>query len=601
MSKLIGNNMADFDPQAYLAQKQALLQQAQAPAAFSPQAYLAKKQSAMAGPQELPGIPESLARGIEQGATFGFGDEINGALQAAKEKGLENSPEDIMDLYKKHRDESRAAMKLAETTNPIASGIGNIAGAALPAIASAGTSLAPEAGLAGAMKFGAATGALSGLGNSEATTLPGAASDVAVGGVLGGGLGAGLHGLAEGVLKPIGNTLADIGPLGTMGKAFSQGVSGRKLFGTSGAKAVNEEFGTTLGNASNTVQNALNESSASKAAALNGSPNQVDITDWVKGVIGGLKSTRANNPFSSDVQDLNKVQSLITDFVAGNPDLNIAGKGTMVDPRDLEMLKRKLGAMGTEGDSPLNTSVGKQFVNRLLSPMGDRTPNLTEQSFGLPDDFTSLKEVLNNHVGGLDEQNQRIHQLMTALDLMPNTNTVANAQNTTTAGLGASDKLNAFLGALPSDVSNQIGPQMADIGQAQNISNKIQTGGLSHSWLANSAAGGAYSGANAAGLAVGGIGRALGSGIGKGIAPGTYAATAAGTLRDMAPEALGSLAQNLKASGDDVGQKLGSVLEQASQRDQTGRNAILFTIEQNPLYRDAISKVTKQPGIAQQQ
>jgi hypothetical protein len=594
-----------FDPNTYLAEKTAALQKAaQAPSqGFDPDTYLAQKQAALAqaaNPQRMPaadlakpGMLESLGRGAEQGATMGFGDELNGALSAIAQKAGEHSDENLTDLYTKNRDESRAAMKAAENAHPFVYGAGNVAGGLGTALATAGGSLAEEGAL-GAIKAGGAIGAVSGLGNSEKTTLPGMASDALAGGAAGAVTGLIGQQLLSKIAAPVANAISDVGPIPSITGSFKQGVGGRKLFGASGAKAVNDEFGTTLDNATGTVQNALNTASANKQAALNGAESPVDITNWVGGVVNGLKNAKANNPFGSDHADLDKVLNVVGDFVNGNEDSGIAGKGLQVSARDLEMLKRKIGDMGTEGDSPLNTSVGKQFVNRIMNDIGDRDPNLIEQSFNLPDDFTPLKETLNNHIEGLDETNQRIHQLKTALDMMPNKSTVAGATNTTPSGFNASDKMQDFLGALPEDIRSQIAPQLNDIGKAASISGKLQTGGLAPGLLSQSASGEPYALANAAGLVAGKVGRVV-KGVVAAVKP-----TAASTLRDMAPEELGSLASKLKVSGSDVGTKLGSVLEQASQKDQSGRNALLFTIEQNPMYRDAISKVTGQPALPNQ-
>jgi len=605
--------MADFDPDTYLAIKQAALQQAaQAPAApsqgFDPDTYLAQKQAAIqqaANPQRMPanqlaqpGVLESLGRGAEQGATMGFGDEINGALSAIAQKAGEHSDENLTDLYTKNRDESRSAMKAAEKAHGFVYGAGNIAGGLGTALATGGTDLLGVGGIKGAMLAGGAIGAVNGVGNSEKNTLGGMANDALAGGATGAVTGL-ATGAALGGLKALGNAVGDVGPIPSITGAFKQGVAGRKLFGASGAKAVNSEFGNTLSNATDTVTDALSDETAKKQAALNNASTPVDITNWVGGVIKGIRSAKANNPFGSDHADLDKVLNVVGDFVNGNEDSGMVGKGLQVPASSLEMLKRKLSSMSTEGDSPLNTSVGKQFVNNILFTGVDETgaaypPNLTTQSFGLPKDFTPLNDTLNAHVSGLDDTNLRIHQLKTALDMMPNKSTVAGATNTTTSGFAAGDKLNDFLGALPQDVRDQVAPQLADIGKAASISGKLQTGGLAPGLLSQNASGEPYAWANAAGLVAGKVGR---------VAKGVVAAvkpTAASTLRDMAPEELGSLAQNLKNSGSDVGTKLGSVLEQASQKDQSGRNALLFTIEQNPMYRDAISKVTGQPALPNQ-
>lgn len=93
---------------------------------------------------------ESAIRGIVQGVSLGFADEITGALEAA-----------ISDkTYAQARDESRKKYEEAKASNPITYGAGEIGGAI-------GTALIP--GLGGAT-LGKLTlqGAAQGLGNSKA-------------------------------------------------------------------------------------------------------------------------------------------------------------------------------------------------------------------------------------------------------------------------------------------------------------------------------------------------------------------------------------------------------------------------------------------------
>lgn len=592
--------MADFDPDTYLAEKTAALQQAaQAPAApsqgFDPDTYLAQKQAAIqqaANPQRMPanqlaqpGVLESLGRGAEQGATMGFGDELNGALSAIAQKAGEHSDENLTDLYTKNRDESRAAMKAAESAHPLVYGAGNIAGGLGTALATAGTGLAGE-GVLGAAKAGGAIGAISGLGNSESNTLPGMASDTLKGAAFGAGTGLGIGAIGKGLAAA-----SDLGAAPKLIGAFSQGANkGRTLFGKAGAQAVHNEGNAALSDISDTIQNNLNTASAAKQASQEATPDKVNITDYLKGIITGAKNSLQTHPYDDDQADIRKILGVITKFT----DVNGTGD---VDAVALEGLKRKLGVMGTEGDAPLNTSAGKAFANHIMMASDETTPTSIQKSFGFPDDFTGVKPILNDHIEGLDQLNQRIHQLRTASDMIPEMSTVANAQDTTTSGFNSQDKLNDFYNTLPQDVKAQVQPKLQDIGQAQNLTSKLQTGGLAPGLLSQNASSEPYAWANAAGLAVRPVVKAAQAvkGVIAAVKP-----TAASTLRDMAPEELGSLANNLKASGNDVGAKLGSVLDQASQRDQAGRNAILFTIEQNPIYRDALSKVTGKPALPNQ-
>jgi hypothetical protein len=79
--------------------------------------------SEVASPEE-PGMIESLARGAEQGLTFGFGDELNAALEAMTDSNK---------TYQQAVEESRQKFKEAEEANPWTSGAGTIIGSLIPA------------------------------------------------------------------------------------------------------------------------------------------------------------------------------------------------------------------------------------------------------------------------------------------------------------------------------------------------------------------------------------------------------------------------------------------------------------------------------------
>lgn len=135
---------------------------------------------------DKPGKLESGARGLAQGATFGWADEIAGAVEGA-----------LTDkTYEQARDESRANFKKAKEANPntyLAGELGgSVATAAVPGLGAANT-------LRGALALGAGIGAASGAGNSEAESADGLAKDTLLGlGVGGAGAGVG-YGVAKAV------------------------------------------------------------------------------------------------------------------------------------------------------------------------------------------------------------------------------------------------------------------------------------------------------------------------------------------------------------------------------------------------------------------
>ena len=139
-------------------------------------------------PEEDTSKLESLLRGVQQGVTFGFGDEINAGLESAFTDKT----------YDQAREESRANFEKASSDNPLTTLLGNLAGGiAVPIPGAAGASLGRMA------LIGAGGGALAGLGASEADLTKGeigqAGEDILEGAAIGGALGVGVGALSKGV------------------------------------------------------------------------------------------------------------------------------------------------------------------------------------------------------------------------------------------------------------------------------------------------------------------------------------------------------------------------------------------------------------------
>lgn len=191
--------------------------QAQPSGGFDPSAPFEVAPPAAAPTPQAPGRMEAVGRGLLQGASMGFSDELSGAIDALFTKKT----------YQQGRDEARANNAAAQQAHPYLYGgselAGGVAGALVPgaalakgaALAGEGTALAR--GLGGAAKLaGLATGAapegvglanvaarsalaggVAGLGGSNAGTLAGAAKDVGVGAAAGGVVGGVLHGIGS--------------------------------------------------------------------------------------------------------------------------------------------------------------------------------------------------------------------------------------------------------------------------------------------------------------------------------------------------------------------------------------------------------------------
>lgn len=134
---------------------------------------------------------QSGLRGLAQGASFGFADELTGLAESA-----------LTDkTYEQARDESRQNYEAAQEQNPKSYMAGELGGAV-------GTAFIPGLGalnagkaatFAGRAGLAAAQGGLAGLGLSKENDLEGLAKDTAIGA----GAGAVLQGVGEKVISPL--------------------------------------------------------------------------------------------------------------------------------------------------------------------------------------------------------------------------------------------------------------------------------------------------------------------------------------------------------------------------------------------------------------
>jgi hypothetical protein len=173
---------------------------------------------------------ESLGYGAAQGATLGFGDEIQGAIQATIRKLAEDDPQSWGALYAQERDWARNRDKRAAESNPKTFVAGSLAGALGTAGAGGGAvrggTVLARAAKGGAL--GAGYGGVAGAGASEADTVGGVARDAAGGALLGAATGGAVP-LAGAALR---QTLAKYAPsLGE--RAVEQGRKALSGIGTS--------------------------------------------------------------------------------------------------------------------------------------------------------------------------------------------------------------------------------------------------------------------------------------------------------------------------------------------------------------------------------
>lgn len=181
-------------------------------------------------PQPQPDQPskgQSFFRGVGEGATLGWQDEIEGAINGGLEYGVrkirsvatgETVPA-LSDIYVQARDRSRAKTTGARDANPNTFTTGEVAGAvATSAVPVAGVARAAQAvgtvgKVARAAAVGAGYGGVAGAGKSEGETVGQVASDAAEGATTGALTG----GLIQGAGSAIAKTLQSL-PAAARGK-----------------------------------------------------------------------------------------------------------------------------------------------------------------------------------------------------------------------------------------------------------------------------------------------------------------------------------------------------------------------------------------------
>lgn len=165
-------------------------------------------QSEKAASISQPSMLESGIRGIGQGATLGYSDELMGMIgnlyaRAVRPDLFEG--QSLTETYRQGRDIAREQEAAAKEANPVSYIGGEVAGGLIPAAMMPAANLTKGAGAGGRIANAAATGAGYGAayasGGSEADLTKGQyqqlAEDVGLGGALGGVTGGVLQGVME--------------------------------------------------------------------------------------------------------------------------------------------------------------------------------------------------------------------------------------------------------------------------------------------------------------------------------------------------------------------------------------------------------------------
>lgn len=564
-----------FDPKSYLAEK------TQGTSGnFNPQAYLSQKLGKVTSspPEEEPGQLEALTRGTANSASFGFAPSITGALEATP-KALDalsgqGGMADILAAYNKAREESKAKYDAAEKAHPYTSLAGGVAGGLIPALLTGGAS-AVESGIGGAMGMGAKIGGLSGLGHSVSSgeglqdtvkdTLSGAGSGALVGGALH-GAGKLLSGTPEFLESEANNrALKSTG----MGKAqvknlIQQDVRSNAF--TGGDQNSIQKIGSLLLEKNPYQEEAVVSKFATPEVVLQRTSDLADKAgNHIAEILGKMdESFNSENPAiiskffnpstaASEIEN----QLLVPLKVNGNiPPLSKPIAGT---------IQNVLDTVNQYGNNPIPFAKAqelKQLITGLTTyeSEGSPTQQVLRRAGGIINKAIedSADDVVKNsgqmELNGLFKQAKNYYGAAKTAETAAIGKTAGNMVN---RDFGITDYMSGVAGAAAHGT-----PGVA-VGM---VANKVAKsyGNPFVANMANSAAKGTKAISNQV------------SDVTK-------------SLTSLPKEAIVSYGQSLTQNPNPLAQKLGNILTGAGERDDIGRNALIFSLMQNSGYREFLT------------
>ena len=381
---------------------------------------------------------ESGLRGAAQGASLGFADELTGAGEAGLDTVTGKSDlSNLIEAYKKHRDESRAAYKAAEEANPKSYLAGNIIGGIAPVAASGGLG----AGVQGAARLGALAGA--GASNTDLTSdqsiadkSKGLMEDMSLGGATAAGVAA-IPG-AVGALK---NTLP--------GKVFSSELAGKPIVGEAARRKIGQEAVETAGNIGNDVQKALDAAAQNKTNILKEMTEQgqkFDISPELQQLPNEIKqlpesfTSEADSARKALQEPFERAKDLSKNIKEQTPTKDIIDDTVSLDPKQLDSLRRALGRLGYEKDLKddqviaLAKRLSGKLSDKLNSQVNPVTGEITQSPLGAANkkiqDLISAQDIFNTGGKGIDDlgMEKKITPLLQRLESDSVSSDVARSQ-----------------------------------------------------------------------------------------------------------------------------------------------------------------------------
>lgn len=344
-------------------------------------------------PEAAPSKVTSAIRGAAQGVSMGFGDEIQGVMEAGGraigvkglgannfDQSLQKPTWDIEELkkaYHEARDSARTEDKKAKEANPGSyfggELVGGIAGGKKLPLGQVGT-------LPKAMMSGAGFGAVTGLGASESETVGGMAKDTVLGAGAGAVGGAVAHGGGK-LIGAVGDRITSarraagekVGEFAEKAAVNATGATGRqseKFADNAGRELLDrkivrfgdsqEKIAERAGQALNSAEDKIS-SSLEKLEAAGVKVDQNDIYNSIRSKIKELKG----NPSNADI--VNGLEKELNNIIAATDE---AGS-TKVGVKFGEEIKRGYGRKAGNWADPESAQVGKELYQTYRKGVED--------------------------------------------------------------------------------------------------------------------------------------------------------------------------------------------------------------------------------------
>jgi hypothetical protein len=330
-----------------------------------------------------------LLKGLGQGATLGYGDELLGALQAGKDVATgDKSISDIGSLYRLHQQANQQAFDEAKARSQYLTSGGEIAGSLIPAIATMGGSA--EASLGARMLQGAGIGAVAGAGGSHGTIEQDPTDilkDAGGSAVLGAAVPAAFSAIG-GAAKGVGNKLIE----GTEDNPFLKKLlatyklskeQGMNFSGTEAGNDIEQAFGDNTRDISNQFLAPLKKTSSEYGQAIDDATENGATLPLDRDLIAKLKA--ASDVYKGGAKDPS-FMDLLTKHGASSFNPETATQAFQsLNPREAKNLQLAL--------RQLSNSPTYQSVPEISEAANSLTPALDQS---LPDGV--MKDITSNFV-----------------------------------------------------------------------------------------------------------------------------------------------------------------------------------------------------------